>query len=155
MDIDAGGFLLAVPNKSPMGQGQFGPHNSQSPLLTLFASHTFTSFREMSPLSRYSTLFPETDELESEFLWTDDVMGSVFCEETLRSLEEPVTTPDLPFPSLNDNLPPSLEVYHPDPPLFQSGDDERVESIGNVCSMPLSISPEDLYAIHCVSVPID
>lgn len=143
--------------KSPMGQGKFGPHRLQTPLLILFSSYAFSCFREMSPLRRQSTTFLQsslTEELNSESFWTDGVVHSALYEDTLRLLEG-AATPLEGSPALPTNhLLPSFDDDQLGPPSASSPNVERVNVVdftSDVCPMPFGVRPDDLYATFSLS----
>lgn len=138
---------MAVPHKSPMATGQFGPRNLQSPL-TLFRPSALTSFRKMSSSCSQYITFPSTDA-NSEFFWTDGPFSSAFSEETFPFFQAgPTIDNSQSFPT--NQLLPSFEEDHLRPPLAQSGDGERVGTSDfglNLFTMSHNILPGDLYAV--------
>jgi hypothetical protein len=142
-----------------MGQGQFGPHRLQTPLLILVSPYAFTRFREMPPLSRQSTIFLQsklTEELNSELFWIDGGIPSAFHEETIRLFEGAATPLECsPAPS-TEHLLPLFDDDHLGPPSTASGDAERVNFADfTLYPWPMSFGnqPDDLYAAFSLSGP--
>jgi hypothetical protein len=145
---------LAVPHKSPMGKGQFGPHRPQSPLLIPFSPYAFAP---MSPLCGQSTIFLQselTEEINSELFWIDGIVGSAFNEDALRLFEGVTTALDSPPAFPNVQLLPSFEDDHLGPPPAQSGDGDHIDMAGftaNVSSLSLGAGSDDLYVTFSLS----
>ena len=146
---------MAVADKSPLGQGEFGLHCLQSPLLILSSSYTPPPLCTMSPLLRQPTIFLQsklTEELNSEPFWIDGLISSVFHEDSFRSLEG-AATPLEGSPTLH--LLPSFEDDNLGPPSLSSGGAERVNFVGfnsDPCPMPFGIKPDDLYVTFSLSL---
>ena len=139
-----------------MGQGQFGPHHLQTPLLIFISSYAFTRLREMSPLCRQSTVFLQsklTEEPNSESLWIDRVVSSAFHEDIFSLPEGAATSLEgSPVPPTAHLLP--LFDDHLGPP---SGDAERVNFAGFTLyawDMPFGNQPDDLYATFSLSTSL-
>jgi hypothetical protein len=100
--------------KAPMGQGQFGPHRLQTSSSHPRLLIRFCRFREMSPLSRQSTIFLQsklTEELNSELFWIDGAVPSAFHEETIRMFEgaaTPLEGSPAPPPSISCRCPTTI-----------------------------------------------
>ena len=139
--------------KAPMGQGQFGSHHPQTPLLILFSSYAFAPFREMSSLSRQPTIFLQselTEDLISEPFWIDSVINSALHQDTSHLFEGVTATLDCSPAFPTDHLLPSFEDDHLGPPPATSDGAEPVRSMDFPVSgynVPFSVQPGDLYAV--------
>ena len=132
--------------KSPMGQGQFGPHRLQSPLLILFSSYAFAPFREMSSLFAQSTIVPLTEELNSELFWFGGTIGAGLCEETFRSFGDAAMTFD-GLPAFSAGRLPSFKDDYLSPPPPQSTNRTRQRTPS--CSHPIqSRSPSHSHTVQ-------
>jgi len=137
-----------------MGQGQFGPHHLQPPLLIFISSYAFARFREMSPVYRQSTVFVQprlTEEPNSESFWVDGAISSAL-REYIFCLPEGAAIPleGSPVPPTVHLLPLSGDDYLGPP----SGDAERVNFADftlPVWAMPFVDQPDDLYATFSLS----
>ena len=131
-----------------MGQGTFGPHRLQSPLLTLFSSYTFACLRRMSPLCPQSNTFLLSGELNSDPFWVDGATCSTLREETGYLFEGSPTTFDGSAVQSTHHLFPLFDDGHLGPPLT-SGGAERVDDADFTLFAPsasLDVQHDDLYA---------
>ena len=144
---------MAIPDKSPMGKGQFGPRRLLSPLLIPFSPHAFTPLRQMSPLFSQSPIFLQSklaEDPNSELLWINGIVDSAFHEHAFHSVEAAATTLDDPHAPLINHLLPSFGDDHLGLSSNRSGDGELVDFAGftaNVSNLTLSAEPEDLCVI--------
>jgi len=140
--------------KAPMGQGQFGPHRLQTPLLIFISSCSFACLRNMSPLGTQSAAFPQStlaEDLNSEFPWLDGTIRSIFHEDFFRLFEDAATPLEgSPVPPTTHPLPLS-DDDHLGPP---SGDAERVDFADfalDAWAMPFGDQLDDPYATFSLS----
>ena len=112
----------------------------------------------MSPLSRQSTLFLQsepTEDFDSRPFWSDGVISSSFLEETFRLFEGADTPVEGSPAAPTGYLLPLFDGDHLGPPSASSEDSNRVNLMGftsDASTISFTIRPDDLYATFSLSL---